>query len=190
MRTIFELVPISPEETKAACIPKDAEEIISQLESLHRHCMGMINREEEGEAWEADCRALKAAIEAIKQQDTKATGEPAKKRIIKTYLSGPITGTDDYIERFAEAENKLTAQGYRVINPAKMLASLPEGFAHEDYMTICMGLLTACNAICMLDGWETSPGANREYGYALARGMQTISLNSPKEAWAKDKTAM
>lgn len=147
---------------------EDARKTISQLEDLHAHCMGMIDREEEGEVWEEDCKALEAAIEAVKQQDAKNS--------MRIYLSGPIAGTDDYMERFAKAEERLTEQGYHVINPAKMLASLPSGFEHEEYMLICMGLLTACKTICMLEGWESSPGANREYGYAFARNMHIAPM--------------
>lgn len=36
------------------------------------------------------------------------------------YISGKVSGTDDYMERFAKAEKKLTEQGFSVINPAKM----------------------------------------------------------------------
>ena len=30
---------------------------------------------------------------------------------MKIYISGAITGTDDYMERFAKAEKELTAKG-------------------------------------------------------------------------------
>lgn len=37
---------------------------------------------------------------------------------MRVYISGPITGTEDYMERFAKAEEKLTAAGHQVYNPA------------------------------------------------------------------------
>ena len=45
---------------------------------------------------------------------------------MKIYLSGPITGTKDYMKRFAEAEQRLTERGHSVINPARVCACLPK----------------------------------------------------------------
>lgn len=90
------------------------------------------------------------------------------------YISGRMTGTDDYAERFAKAERELTEQGYAVINPAKMDGVLPKTCAYEDYMKIDLALLAMCEGIYMLKGWEKSCGANREYGYALGSGMRVM----------------
>ena len=90
---------------------------------------------------------------------------------MKIYISGAITGTDDYMERFAKAENELTEQGWSVVNPAKVNAQLPEDTSYEEYMKMSVCMLTMCDGICMLKGWEKSCGANREYGYAIAKNM-------------------
>lgn len=50
---------------------------------------------------------------------------------MKIYISGAITGTDDYVERFAKAEKELTEQGYSVVNPAKVNAQLSEDTPYE-----------------------------------------------------------
>ena len=42
---------------------------------------------------------------------------------MKIYISGKITGTTDYIQRFGRAEKALS--NYIVINPAKGNAQLP-----------------------------------------------------------------
>jgi hypothetical protein len=39
---------------------------------------------------------------------------------MKTYISGAITGTTDYMERFEKAEQLLKAQGREVVNPTKL----------------------------------------------------------------------
>lgn len=88
---------------------------------------------------------------------------------MKIYISGAITGTDDYMERFAKAEKELTEQGYSVVNPAKVNAQLPEDTNYEEYMKMSFCMLTMCDSIYMLKGWEKSCGANREYGYAIAK---------------------
>ena len=44
---------------------------------------------------------------------------------------------------------------------------IDETLTHSDYMGISVGLMFACDTIYMMNGWEKSCGANREYGYAL-----------------------
>ena len=88
---------------------------------------------------------------------------------MKIYISGAITGTDDYMERFAKAEKELTENGYSVVNPAKVNAQLPEDTDYEDYMLMSLCMLDMCEAIYMLLGWSVSCGANRELGYAMAK---------------------
>ena len=90
---------------------------------------------------------------------------------MKIYISGAITGTDDFMERFAKAEKELTEQGYSVVNPAKVNAQLPEDTTYEEYMKMSFCMLDMCEAIYMLRGFEKSCGANRELGYALAKDM-------------------
>ena len=90
---------------------------------------------------------------------------------MKVYISGAITGTDDYIERFANAEKELTENGYSSINPAKVNAQLPEDTSYDEYMKMCFCMLDMCEAIFMIQGWSKSFGANRELGYAMAKDM-------------------
>lgn len=90
---------------------------------------------------------------------------------IKIYISGPVTGTEDYLERFGAAEEELKKAGCSVINPAKINSFLPVGTTHRQYMNMSITMLSMCSHIYMLKGWDESLGSNREYGYALARGM-------------------
>ncbi|MCM1308849.1 MAG: DUF4406 domain-containing protein [Butyrivibrio sp.] len=87
----------------------------------------------------------------------------------KIYISGPITGHDDYMRRFGAAEDLLREQGCIVYNPAAVNQMMPPETDYEEYMAIAMTMLSFCDAIYMLRGWQESLGANREYGYALAK---------------------
>lgn len=90
---------------------------------------------------------------------------------LKVYISGPITGTTDFIERFAFAENALASFGNIVINPAKVNAGMPEGTTHAEYMQLSFAMLDMCDVIFMLDGWQQSKGANMELERARDKGI-------------------
>lgn len=97
------------------------------------------------------------------------------------YISGKVSGTDDYVKRFAKAEKDLREiYGVSVVNPVKVGCVLPETLTYDDYMKIDMALLEMCDGIYMLNGWEESCGANREYGFAMASDM-TIMFESGAE---------
>ena len=90
------------------------------------------------------------------------------------YISGKITGTTDYMERFASAEKLLKARGFKVINPAKRNAKLPEGTTWETYMRESIKMLMKADAIYMLHGWRKSKGATLERLLAYTLGMDIL----------------
>lgn len=92
----------------------------------------------------------------------------------RIYISGPITGTDHYQEAFKKAEEELGKEGFETVNPASVFQALPDGMEYEEIMAVDLCLLNMCSSIYMLEGWEKSRGANREYGYALAKGMRIL----------------
>lgn len=89
----------------------------------------------------------------------------------RIYISGKITGTNDYIERFQKVEDALKAQDYETVNPATMLSLLPTSTTHAEYMHVSYALLDICNVIYLIDGWRDSVGAVLEYDYALEKGL-------------------
>ena len=89
---------------------------------------------------------------------------------MRIYIAGKIGGTSDYLERFEKAE-KLLSEFYEVVNPAKILDSLPKSTKYDVYIHTCLELLRSCDAIYLLDGWNESAGACLEHAYACAMEM-------------------
>lgn len=86
----------------------------------------------------------------------------------RIFISGPITNTHDYMERFKKAEIKLTSQGYLPINPTKFSQHLLDAkLKWDEFMDVTIILLKQCKQIYMLKGWENSRGAIMEYRYAV-----------------------
>lgn len=89
----------------------------------------------------------------------------------RVFISGPITGTDDYMQRFAEAEQILLEKGYIPVNPTKISAlGIEADFSWTEFMAMTLCLLDQCSCIYMLDGWENSRGALLEHSFAKERG--------------------
>lgn len=86
-------------------------------------------------------------------------------KLMRIYVSGGITGVEDFKEKFAKAKEELEKQGYEVINPA--IIELPKSCTWEDYMNICIPMLELADGIFMLNNWKKSSGACTEYGYAI-----------------------
>ena len=92
---------------------------------------------------------------------------------MKIYISGSITNNPNYKEDFERAEDYLQREypSADIINPALVNSFLPKSTTYEERMKMCFCMLDMCDSIYMLKGWEKSCGANREYGYALAKDM-------------------
>lgn len=86
------------------------------------------------------------------------------------YIAGKITGNDKYKDQFRLAEASLSAMGYRTLNPAALSA----GLRPADYMSICVPMLLAADAVYFIPGWESSGGANIEHDLAVYCGKQIL----------------
>lgn len=85
---------------------------------------------------------------------------------MKVFISGPITGTKDYKERFEKAEKYLRELGHTVINPVKITEALPDDTPWETYMEITITALRISEAVYMLKDWQSSAGAKIENKWA------------------------
>lgn len=103
---------------------------------------------------------------------------------MKTYISGPITTDHNWKRHFKEAEKKL-GQLYAtsVINPVDLeedpnLLDAQKTLKGEDlYLWILkrdVALLTTCDHILLLDGWQESRGAKIELAVALMLNIKVL----------------
>lgn len=92
------------------------------------------------------------------------------KNMVKMYISGPISGTKDYVERFWEAECKLNEAGFETVNPVTLSIELEKKenrqFSWKEYIENDLEALAKCDAIYMMNGWEKSKGACVEHAFA------------------------
>ena len=83
------------------------------------------------------------------------------------YISGKITGTDDYKDRFLKAEQKLRSRGFNVLNPVKAGKWLERYLAPKvptwgQYMKQAIKSMMSADYIFMMKGYRESKGARIE----------------------------
>ena len=99
---------------------------------------------------------------------------------MRIYISGAITKDKGFYRRFLNAESDLKRHGHEVINPARIGKILPKNMDYEEFMSIDLFLLDMCDAICLLQGWEESDGAKREFEFAKANNKKIFYQRSAK----------
>lgn len=93
---------------------------------------------------------------------------------MSVYIAGKMNGLPDKGRKaFEEAEEKLKAMGFTVLNPA----CLPDGLPGNRYMPICLTMVNVADALVLLDGWEDSPGARLEKAFAEYQGKTVFTLH-------------
>lgn len=101
---------------------------------------------------------------------------------MRIYLSGPITGVENYHLNFLKAENQVRGifKNDEVINPMWMSNVLPNG-SHEEYMNLCFALVGMADKMVMLEGWQQSQGAHMEKKLAEEMGIEVLELGASGE---------
>ena len=89
----------------------------------------------------------------------------------RIYISGPITGVENYKEIFSKKQLELEKLGNEVVNPSLLHLIMPKSSTWQEYMDICIPLLKLCDKITMLKGYENSKGSCEELRYALQNGI-------------------
>lgn len=102
---------------------------------------------------------------------------------MKVYISGAITGTSDYMERFSEAQKYLESIGLSVVNPALVNSNLPKDTSYSEYMDMSFLMLSMCDHIYMLRGYEKSNGACMELNKARELGLNILYEQTPADMY-------
>lgn len=97
---------------------------------------------------------------------------------MKLYLSGKITGDEDYEKKFRDAAVYLSFEGYEVCNPA---AHGSPALSWLENMKIVLPLMLECDGVALLSDWEHSRGARIEYHLAFNLGMPAKLLGHWKK---------
>lgn len=99
---------------------------------------------------------------------------------MNVYISGPVTGNDNYEADFARAWDRLMSMGYYPVSPVGVGIILERRLGRTptwaEYMREDIKALMDCEGIYMLDGWEVSEGARLEEWIAFTLGIKRITL--------------
>lgn len=98
------------------------------------------------------------------------------------YISGKITGDDNYRTKFAMAEQRLIRDGYNVVNPVERADTLDmvhlykglEPPTWSEYMRKCLVAIIDVGAVYMLRDWQESRGARLEHYIASELGITIV----------------
>lgn len=116
---------------------------------------------------------------------------------MKLYLSGPMSGHPRFnFDLFDDVQMDLETWGHEIVSPAEhdrevlwtrrncypedipgfaegdvALFSQRSGFSYEEAISWDLAVITTCQGIVMLPGWETSTGAGHELYVAKACGL-------------------
>lgn len=99
-----------------------------------------------------------------------------RKRELKIYIAGKISGDKNYKKKFKKAERVLKKKGHSVMNPAWLVEY--KAFSWTDYMIVSEAMQRRCEAVLFLPDWKQSNGARIEHNRAKDEGQKIFySLN-------------
>ena len=97
---------------------------------------------------------------------------------MKVYISGKISGEnpEEVALKFRSAEGAIRKMGHEPVSPLNN--GLPDDASWEDHMAADIAMLLRCQAIYLLDDWNTSRGARIEAEIAIECKMEILYQKS------------
>ena len=109
--------------------------------------------------------------------------------INRVYISGPMTGFDDFnVPAFNAEAARLRAMGLDVVNPAELNPQQPPP-SWEQCMRNDIAALMTCDTLALLSGWELSDGANLELHIAHRVGIRIVNASEIVNCQAEEVPA-
>lgn len=96
---------------------------------------------------------------------------------MRIYISGPITGNAAAEAQFERAAAAIEDSGHTYINPMKLSEVMP-GISWSQSMTLDFTMISWADAICFLEGWESSRGSVQERNAAKVYGIPVYDLQT------------
>lgn len=92
-----------------------------------------------------------------------------------TYIAGPMTGIDEFnFPAFHAEAARQRGLGYEVINPAELDAEVGPDHLWDFHLRRDLKVLSDCDRVVLLPGWEHSKGARLEHHVATELGMVVV----------------
>ena len=91
----------------------------------------------------------------------------------KVFISGKISGIDYYVAygKFSNADRKLSAMGYKVVNPIKICK---KNWCWLRCMIKCLWAIFFCKKVYQFPDWKDSKGARIEHKWAKLLGKRFL----------------
>lgn len=104
-----------------------------------------------------------------------------KQKILRAYLSGPISGYDMNERRkaFKEAEELIHEPGVEVVSPLNN--GLPDDAEWSDHMLRDLEMLIDCDMMVLLPGWQHSRGCLTEVRFARKMGLLVLGFHEAEQ---------
>lgn len=93
----------------------------------------------------------------------------------KIYISGPMIGDPDFSEKFYKAEKQLKEKGHTVLNPA-IWSYMGVQLDYGEYMILDIAMLSICDLVVLLPGYEHSAGCKYEREVAEKRNIPVMTI--------------
>ena len=96
--------------------------------------------------------------------------------IYDIYISGPMTGLPNFnYDAFNEVAQKIRILGLSVFNPAEVFSGRTD-LDKKHYMRADIAAVVKSKMLVLLEGWETSSGAQLEVEVAKACGIECVGV--------------